>query len=148
MKLKGPWDQATVDRFLARSRIPLRLAATTASGRPMLVSLWYVWRDGAFWCASPRQADIVRALRHDSACAFEVSVEAPPYFGIRGQGRAELLDSGKAQLRDLLERYGGDPESDFGTWLLGRDVAETTLRLTPDRMTSWDFRQRMAGAFD
>lgn len=147
MKLKGPWKQPEAEQFLIESQVPVRLAAITESGRPMLVSLWYAWRDSALWCASPMQADIVRALRGNSACAFEVSVEAPPYYGVRGQGRVEVLDGGKAQLRDLLQRYGGDLDSDFANWLLGRDVEEATLRLTPDRMTSWDFRDRMAGAF-
>ncbi|MDF1722802.1 MAG: hypothetical protein P1U65_19175 [Minwuia sp.] len=147
MKLKGQWKQPEVERFLTDAQVPVRLAAITESGRPLLVSLWYAWRDGALWCASPMQADIVRALRRNGACAFEVSVETPPYFGVRGQGRVDILDGGKTQLRDLLKRYGGDPESELGTWLLGRDVEEATLRLTPDRMTSWDFSNRMADAF-
>ena len=148
MKLKGPWDRSEIDSFLTATRVPLRLAAITASGRPMLVSVWFAWQDGAFWCASPMQADIVQALRRDSACAFEVSVETPPYYGVRGQGQAEILPDGKARLRDLVRRYGGDLQSGLAKWLLGREIEEATLRITPDRLNSWDFRKRMGNAFD
>ncbi|MDF1735510.1 MAG: pyridoxamine 5'-phosphate oxidase family protein [Minwuia sp.] len=148
MKLNGPWNRTRIDAFLTSTTVPMRLAAITGSGRPMLVSVWFSWEADALWCASPMQADIVRALRHNSACAFEVSVEAPPYYGVRGQGQAEILPDGKDQLRDLIIRYGGDPESDFAKWLLGRKVEEATLRITPDRLSTWDFRKRMGDAFD
>ena len=147
MKLKGPWKQAGIDSFLTGTTVPIRLAAITESGRPLIVSVWFAWEEGAFWCASPMQADIVRALRRNSACAFEVSVEAPPYFGVRGQGQAEVLPGSTERLRDLLIRHGGNPESDFARWLLGRDIEEATLRITPDRLSSWDFRGRMGDAF-
>ncbi len=113
----------------------------------MVVSLWYLWRDGALWCASTDNAAVVKSLKKDPVCGFEVAREMPPYFGVRGQGRAEILDDGDGLLRELYARYGGAPDHGFADWLLNRDEREVAIRIAPDRMMSWDYRDRMRGAF-
>ena len=149
MKLSGPWDDTQVGDFLRQARIPVRLGVSSPGGDgPLVVSLWYLWRDGALWCASTADAAVVKALRHSPACGFEVAGETPPYHGVRGQGRAEISEDGDDLLRELYKRYGGKTEHDFARWLLGRDAKECAIRIIPDRIMSWDYRDRMAGAFD
>lgn len=147
MKLKGPWSRTEVEDHLARAVVPLRLSTAGASGWPMVVSVWYLWRDGALWCASGRSAAIVRALEAEPRCGFEIAGDTPPYFGVRGRGRAEILPDGGPLLRELYRRYGGDEDHAFGRWLLGRDAEEARIRIAPERLMSWDYRVRMAGAF-
>lgn len=146
-RLKGPWDSDRITAFLDQERTPLRLALTGRSGFPLVVSLWYRLGDDALWCATGPDTLVVRQLREDPRVGFEVSVNDPPYMGIRGQARAEIVPAeGKAQLRALLERYLGGTDSDLARWLLSRADAEVALRLRPHWLVSWDFGDRMKDA--
>ena len=44
--LRGPWDAATVARFLDETVIPVRLATAGRSG-PLVQSLWFAHDHGA-----------------------------------------------------------------------------------------------------
>jgi hypothetical protein len=89
----------------------------------------------------------VRWLEADARIGFEVSVNDPPYCGVRGQARVELLpERGEAELRALLERYLGGTDSDLARWLLSRADGEVALRIRPHWLASWDFRKRMQDA--
>ncbi len=84
--LSGAWDAGETERFLESSTVPLRVACRTPDDEPWLLSLWYLYRDGALWCATGADADVVRYLRHDDGVAFEASTNHPPY---RGSGVTE-----------------------------------------------------------
>jgi nitroimidazol reductase NimA-like FMN-containing flavoprotein (pyridoxamine 5'-phosphate oxidase superfamily) len=92
--LSGPWSRADIGEFLRQSIIPLRLSAISAAGWPVIVSLWYLYEDGVIRCASRRHARIISLLEENPRCAFEIAGEAPPYFGIRGQGMASIDSDG------------------------------------------------------
>jgi len=142
--LKGPWDQRTIDAWLAGSRVPLRLACTGRDGFPRLFSLWYVYRDGLLCCAMHRDAQAVALLRAAPQVGFEVAPDAPPYHGVRGQGIATLAEgAGGALLRELLLRYLGGVDSELGQWLLSRAAEEVLVSIAPTRLFSWDYRGRM-----
>lgn len=160
MRIKGRWTAAGVADFLADTRVPLRLACNTASGFPLLASLWFVAEetdgetdretdretDGGLelWCATQRDAHVASRLREDGRCAFEVSTEQPPYRGVRGSAVATLHDErGEEVLRRLLERYVGGSDAKIGRLLLERVETETALRIVPERLVSWDFTERM-----
>lgn len=146
-RLRGPWDAATVERFLDEERSPLRLAVNWSGGVPLVVSLWFVHEAGALWCASHRKARLTEALMRAPEVGFDVSVNDPPYRGVRGQGRAHLLpEAGAARLETLLDRYLGDRESNLARWLLSRAEDEVAIRIEPTWLTSWDFSARMGGA--
>lgn len=144
--IAGPWSARRAADYLDEANIPLRLATLTSSGWPEVTSLWFV-RDGdELLCATQRDAGVARALRRDSRCSFEVAGEAPPYFGVRGQGTARVDAAGAGDvLAALISRYVGDTQSDLARWLLSRVDDEVVLRLTPHRIVSWDYRARMAG---
>jgi nitroimidazol reductase NimA-like FMN-containing flavoprotein (pyridoxamine 5'-phosphate oxidase superfamily) len=143
--LKGPWSLREIEQFLEESRFPLRLACTGRDGFPRVVSVWYAPVDGALLCVSHRKAALVKLLEHDPRVGFEVSPNDPPYHGVRGQGTASLAALGDHDvLETLLDRYLGQQESRVGNWLLARKDEEMLITLRPERLFSWDYRQRMA----
>ena len=147
MMQKGPWSTDQIQHFLQDVRIPLRIACNGASGFPVLASLWFVPEDGKLWCATQRGSSVVSLLSRDSRCAFEVSVETPPYRGVRGTGVATLHDDrGEELLRVLIERYLGHTDSKLASFLLARVEQETAIAIEPQTLVSWDYQERMGAA--
>ena len=147
MTKKGPWSNDQIERFLREMRAPLRIACNRASGHPMLASLWFLPLDGKLWCATQRKASVVALLARDPRCAFEVSVETPPYRGVRGTALAALHNErGEEILRALIERYLGDSTSRLAKFLLARVSRETAISLEPQALLSWDYQARMGAA--
>lgn len=142
--LRGPWDAATVARFLDETVIPVRLATAGRSG-PLVQSLWFAHDDGALWCATQADALVVRRLERDPRCGFEVARDEPPYRGVRGTAEASVVpEAGEAVLRRLLARYLGGTTSGLARWLLARSESEVALRVVPRTLTSWDYSARMS----
>jgi hypothetical protein len=145
----GAWDREAVADFLADATIPVRLACRTPSGRLWQVALWFRHRDGRLACATSAEADLVGFLREHPGVAFDVSTNEPPYRGVRGYGTTAVEpDPGKALLRDLLERYLGGTDSALADRLLADDREEVRVYVEPERVHSWDYSERMAGAVD
>ena len=146
-KLSGPWTMPEIEDFLEEFAIPLRLAAISPDGWPVIVSLWFEYHDGVFYCASKKHSRIVKLLEHNMQCGFEVAVEKPPYFGVRGQGVAGLdVQGGKQWLERLTDRYLGNRNRPFREWLIRGAADEVVIAVRPLRMMSWDYRQRMTPA--
>jgi len=144
VRLSGPWSAARVGAYLERSVLPLRLGCASPEGAPLVASLWYVWHEQAIWCATRASARVAQLLWENPSCAFELAPDAPPYRGVRGQGRAELRpEDGEAVLRRLLKRYLGSEDVPLGRWLLGRPGVEVAVRIAPRWIASWDYGARM-----
>ncbi len=140
----GAWSRVERERFLTESTIPMRLACQKPGGTLWMLSLWYRYESGRFYCATERSADVVRFLRENPAVAFEVSTNEPPYRGVRGSGSTSIEpDPEKSLLRTLVNRYLGDTESSLARRLLADDRSEVTIEIDPDRLYSWDFSHRM-----
>lgn len=139
----GPWHAEQIEKHLDTSVIPVRLA-TLGEGGPLVQSMWYRYRDGAIWCSTQRTAVLARRLAADPRCGFEVARDDPPYYGVRGTGRALVDDSDpEPMLRFLLERYLGEGGS-LEKRLLNRVDSEVTIRVTDLVVSSWDYRKRMS----
>jgi hypothetical protein len=146
-RLRGPWSAEQALAFLEAERSPIRIALTGESGFPLVVSLWYRVAEDAIWCATGADTLVARRLREDPRVGFEISVNDPPYMGVRAQARVELDPvQGPAQLEALITRYLGDTDSDLARWLLSRADNEVALRLRPHWLVSWDFEDRMKDA--
>ena len=144
MTQKGPWSNDRVQEFFHEVRVPIRIACNGASGHPILASLWFLPQDGKLWCATQRGSSVVSLLTRDARCAFEVSVETPPYRGVRGTGAATLHEDGAIDLlRVLIERYLGDTSPKLADLLLSRAAHEVAICIEPQTLVSWDFRERM-----
>jgi nitroimidazol reductase NimA-like FMN-containing flavoprotein (pyridoxamine 5'-phosphate oxidase superfamily) len=141
----GPWCASQVFAHLAGATLPLRLATASGRGGPLVASLWFLFDEGALWCATQAKARLAEVLWEEPRCAFEVAGDAPPYRGVRGQGRAELLpERGGEILARLIDRYLGRRDGPLAGWLLGRAGAEVAIRIEPRRLSSFDYTARMA----
>jgi len=147
MRQKGPWSTDQIHHFFREVRIPVRIACNGSSGCPVLASLWFVPEGDKLWCATQRRASVVSLLAGDPRCAFEVSVETPPYRGVRGTGVATLHDDrGEEILRVLIERYRVEADSKLARFLLARVDQETAIAIEPHTLFSWDYSERMGAA--
>ena len=140
----GPWTLEEIEEYLGDAVIPVRLATGGRDGVPLVQSLWFRYDHDALWCATQQGSVLAKRLAVDDRCGFEVAGDQPPYMGVRGTGRAELLVAPAAQLLDdLLLRYHGTLESAFAGRLRAQSASEVAVRVDELSMVSWDFRQRM-----
>ncbi len=138
------WTAVDIERFLGEAEMPARIACIAGNGAPLVCSLWYLYADGALWCATQRQASVVSMLRREPRCGFEIAGDAAPYRGVRGQGRATLVPAeGPAVLARLVDRYVRSRDSSFARWLLKRQSDEVAISIGFEWLTSWDFTARM-----
>lgn len=145
--LSGPWSQQTLDDFLAASKLPIRLSCIASDGFPRVVSLWYAYDSPCLLCATHQSSSLVKLLEKNSRVGFEISPDSPPYYGVRGQALAALSPLGESDLLErLLNSYLGETSSPFAHWLLSRSAEELVITLTPRRLYSWDYRERMTQA--
>ena len=144
LRASSAWDEQGIGSFLHECVIPIRLGCITGDGSPLICSLWYLYDDGALWCATQETASVVTLLKNKPHCGFEVAPETMPYRGVRGQGRVTLsANDGPEILLRLIDRYLGTRESGFASWLIDRSATEVAIRIEPDWLTSWDFSSRM-----
>lgn len=143
MRTEG-WSEREALAFLESALVPLRLAFTGPDSRPRLVSLWYDWREGAFWLATPATAFSARQISENPTCAYEVSTNHPPYRGVRGTGTAvSVADRGQEWLAVLVERYLSERNASLRDSLLQAARSEVAIKIVPTSMFAWDFSSRM-----
>lgn len=126
--------------FLSWQRV-VRVATSDPDGLPHVVPLWFVWHDGTMFMNSTRGNVTLRNLRANPRVAGVVD---------DGEGYEELRG---VLLHGLVEPADGDPriETVSGLWSdkylgggplpYGRWRNRVWLRMTPDRIKSWDFRK-------
>lgn len=137
-------NQAEIADFMRECVIPVRLACISSNQQPLVCSLWFLYDDGAVWCATKQTASVVKFLQRNPACGLEVAPETMPYKGVRGQGEAELLpEQGLPMLLRLIDRYLGTRETNFAKWLIAQADDEVAIRIVPDWLNAWDFSARM-----
>ena len=142
---KSRWSAEQTVAFLRDSCFPLRVSSVSAKGYPHITSLWFRFIAGRFWCCTQQRAVVCRQVLRDPRVGFEVAVNDPPYFGVRGQGDAEIVQADATELlNELCDRYLGDSNARLKAWLLSRIATEAMIAITPRRLTSWDFRRRMS----
>lgn len=149
MKIKGIWTIERVRQYLDETLIPARIAVLSPSGTPLVLSLWFMQRDGAIWCACNKRARVIELLQKNPRCGFEIASEMPPYRGVRGQGSAQLDVPGGAEvLTALLSRYQIAEGSRLDGMLRKEAANEVAIRIDPEWIMSWDFSTRMADAIE
>lgn len=134
----------SIRNYLQEIKIPLRLSCVDQTGWPVVLSLWFLYEDGSFYCATPEQAKVVSYLHQEPRCAFEIAADLPPYCGVRGRAVATIeQETGIQVLERLLVRYVGGTDNPLARNLLNRDQPEVAIRLHPQSFHSWNFSQRM-----
>jgi len=144
IRASSAWSLPEIEGFLEGCVIPVRLACLTSRREPIVLSLWYLYEDGALWCATQKTAKVAKFLQNHPVCGFEISPETPPYKGVRGQGEVTLsAERGPEILLRLIDRYLGRRDSDFARWLINRGSSEVAIGIRPRWLTAWDFSSRM-----
>ena len=147
VKLRGAWSYPQITAFLHDTVIPMRLAVSDGTGCPWVISLWFLFEDGVFWCATKSGARVAHFLASRPQCGFEVSGDVPPYRGIRGKGHAQIVHvRGAEVLIRLMQRYEIGLKSPLAQTLLAKIAQETAIQILPTHFTSWDFTRRMRNA--
>ncbi len=133
--------------FIEASRTPLRIACNTSQGFPLIVPLWFLFDQQAFWCVTHKDAKLLKHLQKDQRVGFEIANNEPPYAGARGHGVVQLIpEKGAELLPKLLARYRIREESRLARWLISRAEDEVAIRLDPHVINGWDYGQRMQDA--
>jgi nitroimidazol reductase NimA-like FMN-containing flavoprotein (pyridoxamine 5'-phosphate oxidase superfamily) len=142
--ITGPWKRREIDTYLSTTKVPLRLACVGKDEYPRVVSVWFMYSEGGFLCASHRDSQLVNLLRNSPRVGFEIAPNEPPYYGVRGQGMAEISGDGGAEtLRQLIDHYLGTSNAELAQWLMSRGEDEVLIKISAQRFFSWDYRKRM-----
>jgi hypothetical protein len=103
------------DAFLREDRRPAQVASVSASGTPLLGSLWFLFERHRFWFSSAGASALPSAARRGTPVAVLVDDFDPPASirQVRVRGRAQIEIHDATVLRRIYERYLG---SDIDTW--------------------------------
>ena len=139
---------AEVDEFLATERT-CRVATAGRDGRPHVAPLWFVWDGTSLWLnsvvRSQRWTDLARDPR--IAVVVDAGVEYTELRGVVLSGA--VVPAGDVPRTATLDPALAEPERLFADKYTGGVAAQADgrhawLRLTPDKLVSWDFR-KLAG---
>lgn len=137
--------------FLTNSKIPIRLACMSISDWPIVVSLWYTYMNEKVYCATQNTAKVVKYLRKNPKCGFEIAGDSFPYRGVRGYGKASIVENkGQEILRMLIQKYLTGKEATISSLklyklLLSKEHLqnEVAIEIIPSAMFKWDYKKRM-----
>ncbi|OMI34575.1 pyridoxamine 5'-phosphate oxidase family protein [Streptomyces sparsogenes] len=134
-----------LDSYLAERRT-CRVATVAADGRPHVSPLWFGWHGGSLWLYSLTRSRRWAQLLRDPRVAVVID-DGHDYGELRG---VEL--TGAVEVVGEAPRTGEPcPELDtperlfaakyFGLSAMPYDGRHAWLRLTPETISSWDFRK-------
>jgi PPOX class probable F420-dependent enzyme len=137
-----------LDDFLAVERT-CRVATTGGDGQPHVAPLWFVWDGSSLWLHSLVRSQRWTDLARDPRVAVVVDA-GTEYWELRGvelTGRAEVVGEVPRGAGPVAELAG--PERLFARKYAGSDAFSSDgrhgwLRITPEKVVSWDFRKNPA----
>lgn len=132
------------DAFL-RTQPVCRVATVGADGRPHASALWFVWDGTALWLNSLTRSQRWVDLDRDPRVSVIIDDGGTDFMALRGielQGSAQIIGEvpRKGEPLDILAA----PERLFAEKYMGGgdfryDGRHAWLRLTADKIVSWDF---------
>ncbi|MEY9878037.1 hypothetical protein ABH931_007561 [Streptacidiphilus sp. MAP12-33] len=139
------------DAFLGEQRV-CRVATVSGDGRPHVTPLWFAWDGSALWlysivrsrrwtelAADPRVAVVVDAgEEYGELCGVELTGSVEPVGEAPRTGERQV-DGLELAEKVFAVKYG------FGEQMF-HDGRHAWLRLTPETLSSWDFR-KLGGEF-
>jgi hypothetical protein len=138
------WDEFKVIGYLHQTIAPCRLSSISKKGFPNVTSLWYIYENGMILFSARSNSEICKRLQLNNKVGFEVAKDTPPYKGVRGIGVASIKPGNEMPiLETLIERYLGSTQSTLAKWLLSKPENESTICLSIDKISSWDYSKRM-----
>ena len=134
-----------LDAFLGEQRM-CRVASVGGDGAPHISPLWFVWDGASLWLNSVVKSQRWTNLARDPRVSIAVD-GGHDYGELQG---VELIGSvvpvGDVPRTDAPAQGLVDPERRWARKYSGADTFEPDgrhawLRLTPDKIVSWDFRK-------
>ena len=132
-----------VDAFLTEEHT-CRVATVSASGHPHVAPLWFVWDGEHLWLHSIVKSQRWTDLSHNPeiAVVIDAGTDYQELRGVEIRGRATVV--GEVPRGDTPDPALSEPELLFARKYLGIDQFVTDLRhgwlrITPEKLTSWDF---------
>ena len=127
--------------FLARGTRTGKLAYLAASGRPLVVPVWFIVEGGSLVFNTGKDTAKGRALARDPRATLCVDLEEPPFAFVQVQGEAELSEDPAELLRTataIAARYvGAERAGEFGR--RNGVPGELVVRLRPVKvLTTFD----------
>jgi PPOX class probable F420-dependent enzyme len=141
-------SDAEIAAFLDEQWI-MTCATFGPNGRPHLMPLWYVVRDGRLWAWTYRKSQKVRNLRRDPRATLQVETGGREYGELRGvmlEADAVIhddVDTAAGVGAALASRYGGvevPPDA-----LMAQAPKRVALEFVETRRVSWDHRKLGGG---
>ena len=125
----------------------MTLASVDRHGYPHLVAMWFVLDpDGTVLMTTYAKSQKALNLRRDPRCTLlvERGVRYDELQGVMVRGRATLEDDVERTL-DVLTRihrkHGGEQPEGLRDMMRGQARKRVTVRVTPERVSSWDHRK-------
>jgi hypothetical protein len=122
-----------------------RVATLHGDGSPHVAPLWFVWDGAALWLTSIVQSQRWDNLQRDNRVAVTVDTgnEFMELRGVELRGRADPVGEVPRTGKDVAELDA--PEhlfaDKYANGLIHHDGRHAWLRITPDKIVSWDFRK-------
>lgn len=103
-----PVDDPVVAGLLSGPNLA-RLAYVGLDGRPRVVPIWFLYREGEFIMITGPKADKVRAIAANGAVALTIDTNTPPYkvLLVSGDATIEATDGMAPEYPPIVERYLG-----------------------------------------
>ncbi|MEU6377385.1 pyridoxamine 5'-phosphate oxidase family protein [Streptomyces sp. NPDC046909] len=134
-----------LDEFLASQRT-CRVATVSKEGAPHVSTLWFAWDGTSLWLYSVVKSRRWTDLRRDPRVAIVVDTgeEYDELRGVELSGAVEFV--GEAPRVGDLYAELDVPETlfarrNFGLDEMPHDGRHAWMRLTPEKIVSWDFRK-------
>ena len=144
MHMAPGMDRHEVDRFLAESKTPLRLATTNAKGEPNIHPVWYEYMNEKLYFMSNTDAAKIRNIKHSKTIYFSIDTDAMPNTGVKGRGTATIIkDTSKALLisEKIVGKYLGDISGKMAKAMIDevRKGSELLVEIIPHFFSVWDY---------
>ena len=134
-----------LDEFLTSQRT-CRVATVSADGAPHVSTLWFAWDGTSMWLYSVVRSKRWTDLRRDPRVAIVVDT-GEEYDELRGVELSGTVDFvGEAPRTGELRAELDVPETlfarkNFHLEEMPHDGRHAWIRLTPEKIVSWDFRK-------
>lgn len=142
---QSAWNVEQIESFLNTQNTPMRVAVIDIDAFPMICSVWHHYHDQKIYAVAHKNSKLVRKLTTTPQCAFEIAPNEPPYKGVRGQAIAAITTENSDDTLTLLaNKFLGDGYNELRNFLSSRSKDERVIKLQLNKITAWDFSQRMS----
>lgn len=133
-----------LDDFLGSERT-CRVATASGDGAPHVTPLWFVWDGTSLWLTSVVRSQRWADLQRDGRVSVVVDT-GRDYSELRGVelrgvavpvGEVPRTGEAVAELEGPEQRYADK----YTEGIVQRDGRHAWLRVTPEKIVSWDFRK-------